>query len=81
MLGAILRGIGMGSPDWYNDPSWTLPMLIIVYLWKNVGYVALIYLAALQAVPTDLLEAATLDGAGPFGSFRNVLLPLLGPPP
>ena len=39
----------------------------------------LIYLAALQAVPRDLIEAATLDGAGPFASFRNVVLPLLGP--
>lgn len=79
VLGAVLKGIGLGSPDWYNDPSWALPMIIIVYLWKNVGYVALIYLAALQAVPKDLLEAATLDGAGPFASFRNVVLPLLGP--
>ncbi|PYI40369.1 glycerol-3-phosphate ABC transporter permease [Arthrobacter psychrolactophilus] len=79
VLGAVLKGIGLGSPDWYNDPSWALPMIIIVYLWKNVGYVALIYLAALQAVPKDLLEAATLDGAGPFASFRNVMLPLLGP--
>lgn len=79
VLGAVLKGIGLGSPDWYNDPSWALPMIIIVYLWKNVGYVALIYLAALQAVPKDLLEAATLDGASPFASFRNVMLPLLGP--
>lgn len=79
VLGAILNGIGLGSPDWYNDPAWALPMLIIVYLWKNVGYVALIYLAALQAVPKDLVEAARLDGAGPFASFRNVVLPLLGP--
>ncbi|AIY01698.1 putative ABC-type sugar transport system, permease component [Arthrobacter sp. PAMC 25486] len=79
VLGAILKGIGVGSPDWYNDPAWALPMLITVYLWKNVGYVALIYLAALQAVPKDLMEAATLDGAGAFASFRNVVLPLLGP--
>ncbi len=79
VLGAILKGIGLGSPDWYNDPAWALPMLIIVYLWKNVGYVALIYLAALQAVPKDLMEAANLDGAGPFASFANVVLPLLGP--
>lgn len=79
VLGAVLKGIGLGSPDWYNDPAWALPMIIIVYLWKNVGYVALIYLAALQAVPKDLLEAATLDGAGPFSRFRNVVLPLLGP--
>lgn len=79
VLGAVLKAVGLGSPDWYNDPAWALPMIIVVYLWKNTGYVALIYLAALQAVPRDLIEAATLDGAGPFASFRNVVLPLLGP--
>nr|WP_269937632.1 sugar ABC transporter permease [Arthrobacter sp. HY1533] len=79
VLGAMLKAVGLGSPDWYNDPAWALPMIIVVYLWKNTGYVALIYLAALQAVPRDLFEAATLDGAGPFASFRNVVLPLLGP--
>jgi sn-glycerol 3-phosphate transport system permease protein len=79
VLGAVLKAFGGSSPDWYNDPAWALPMIIVVYLWKNTGYVALIYLAALQAVPKDLLEAATLDGAGPFASFRNVVLPLLGP--
>ncbi len=79
VIGALLKLVGVKSPDWYNDPAWALPMIIIVYLWKNVGYVALIYLAALQAVPRDLTEAATLDGAGPFASFRHVVLPLLGP--
>ncbi|ALO68339.1 glycerol-3-phosphate ABC transporter permease [Arthrobacter alpinus] len=79
ILGAVLKAVGLSSPDWYNDPQWALPMLIVVYLWKNVGYVALIYLAALQAVPRELIEAATLDGAGAFASFRNVVLPLLGP--
>ena len=69
----------MKMEDWYNDPDWALPMLIIVYLWKNVGYVALIYLAALQAVPKDLVEAATLDGVGWFSRLRYVTLPLLSP--
>ncbi|MGO2540273.1 carbohydrate ABC transporter permease [Specibacter sp. AOP5-B1-6] len=79
VIGALLGAFGLASPDWYNDPQWALPMIIIVYLWKNLGYVALIYLAALQAVPRDLLEAAKLDGAGAFATFRNVVLPLLGP--
>lgn len=76
---ALLKAIGLAAPDWYNDPHWALVMIIIVYLWKNVGYVALIYLAALQAVPQDLMEAANLDGAGAVTTFRNVVLPLLGP--
>lgn len=76
---AIFRAIGLDSPDWYTNPHWALVMIMIVYLWKNVGYVALIYLAALQAVPRDLVEAATLDGANGAKSFRFVVLPLLGP--
>ena len=76
---ALLDAIGVASPPWYNDPHWALVMVIIVYLWKNVGYVALIYLAALQSVPRDLLEAASLDGASPVRAFRNIVLPLLGP--
>jgi sn-glycerol 3-phosphate transport system permease protein len=79
VLAALLRLIGVGSPDWYNNPQWALVMVIIVYLWKNVGYVAMIYLAGLQAVPRDLLEAAALDGATPMRSFFSVVLPLLGP--
>jgi sn-glycerol 3-phosphate transport system permease protein len=79
VLSALLGMIGIGSPDWYTDPHRALAMVIIVYLWKNVGYVALIYLAGLQAVPRDILEAASLDGASPIRSFRSVVLPLLGP--
>ncbi|GAA0904785.1 sugar ABC transporter permease [Pseudonocardia zijingensis] len=79
VLSALLGGLGIASPAWYTDPQWALVMVIIVYLWKNVGYVALIYLAGLQAVPRDLLEAASLDGASPVRSFVSVVLPLLGP--
>ena len=76
---ALLNAVGAASPNWYNDPDWALVMIMIVYLWKNVGYVALIYLAALQSVPRDLLEAASLDGASPARAFRTVVVPLLGP--
>jgi sn-glycerol 3-phosphate transport system permease protein len=79
VLSALLRMLGIGSPDWYTNPQWALVMVIVVYLWKNVGYVALIYLAGLQAVPRDLLEAASLDGASPIRSFVSVVLPMLGP--
>ncbi|MGH3585571.1 MAG: carbohydrate ABC transporter permease [Pseudonocardia sp.] len=79
VLAELLRMVGIASPDWYTNPQWALVMVIIVYLWKNVGYVALIYLAGLQAVPRDLLEAASLDGASRIRSFVSVVLPLLGP--
>ena len=68
--------MGLLSPQWFTDSPWALTMVIIVYLWKNIGYVALIYLAGLQAVPQEL-DAAALDGAG-SGRFVGVL-PLLSP--
>src|SRR5699024_8963589 len=79
LLSVLLDGLGLSSPEWYSTTPWALIMIIIVYLWKNVGYVALIYLAGLQAIPQDLRDAASLDGAGRIGTFRAVVWPLLGP--
>ena len=79
LMSTVLTWVGLTSPDWYNDSPWALTMVIVVYLWKNVGYVALIYLAGLQAVPQELRDAAALDGAGPARTLRSVVLPLLGP--
>ncbi|GAA1644904.1 carbohydrate ABC transporter permease [Georgenia ruanii] len=79
LLSVVLGWFGVASPDWYNSSPWALIMLIVVYLWKNLGYVALIYLAGLQAVPRDLLDAAALDGASRARAFRSIVLPLLGP--
>ncbi|GAA3938870.1 carbohydrate ABC transporter permease [Pseudoclavibacter caeni] len=78
VLAALLNAIGLPSPDWYNSQPWPLVMLIIVYIWKNVGYVALIYLAGLQAVPHEVREAAALDGATRGQTTRRVIIPLLG---
>jgi sn-glycerol 3-phosphate transport system permease protein len=79
VMGAVLRAWGSSSPDWFNDPQLSLVMVIIVYVWKNTGYCAVIYLAALQAVPKDLLEAASIDGASGGRTFRSVVFPLLSP--
>lgn len=79
IFGALLRLFGGSSPEWFNDPDLSLVMVIIVYVWKNTGYCAVIYLAAMQAVPQDLLEAAAIDGASGIRTFRSVILPLLSP--
>lgn len=79
LMSAALRWVGLSSPDWYTSSPWALTMVIVVYLWKNVGYVALIYLAGLQAVPQELRDAAALDGASPGRTLGSVVLPLLGP--
>ena len=56
-----------------------MPALIIVYVWKNFGYAVVVYLAGLQSVPKDLIEAARVDGADSVQRFRNVVLPQLSP--
>lgn len=79
ILAHVLRTLGQQSPQWFLDPTLSLVMVIVVYVWKNVGFCAVLYLAGLQSIPQDLLEAAALDGAGPVRRFFSVTLPLLGP--
>ncbi|MFJ5956077.1 carbohydrate ABC transporter permease [Paenarthrobacter sp. NPDC092416] len=79
VLSWILRGIGQVSPQWVNDPKLALVMVIVVYVWKNLGYCAVVYLAGLQSIPTQLMEAAALDGATSFRRFRSIVVPLLSP--
>jgi ABC-type sugar transport system permease subunit len=79
LLARLLGGIGISSPNWLTDPAWALPAVIIVYVWKNVGFSTVIYLAGLQAIPQDLYEAARVDGAGVLWRFRSVTLPMLSP--
>jgi sn-glycerol 3-phosphate transport system permease protein len=76
---AVLRMMGLHSPEWFNNPRLSLVMVIIVYIWKNLGYAAVIYLAALQSVSKDVLEAAAIDGAGGIRAFRSITLPLISP--
>ncbi|MFD7310326.1 carbohydrate ABC transporter permease [Promicromonospora sp. NPDC059942] len=79
LIQEVLGWVGIASPDWYTSRPWPLVMVIVVYLWKNLGYVALIYLAGLQAVPQDLKDAAAIDGASAARTLRSVVLPLLTP--
>jgi multiple sugar transport system permease protein len=71
--------IGINPIDWLGDPRWAMPAVIILAIWKNFGYAAVIFLAGLQNVPDELYEAARIDGAGPIRQFRHVTLPELGP--
>ena len=79
LLNALLGGVGIGPIDWLGDPHWAMPAIILMSVWKNFGYNMLIFLAGLQTIPLDLYEAADLDGAGSWGRFRHVTLPMLGP--
>ena len=80
-LNAILGAVGLGSwrHTWLADPVSALISVIVVMVWQNIGLVAVIYLAGLATVPQDLEEAAALDGAGLWGRFRSVTLPMIRP--
>lgn len=65
--------------EWLTDPTLALPVVSAVTVWTNVGYVTLFFLAGILAIPTDILHAARLDGAGSWQRFRHVTLPMLRP--
>ncbi len=79
LLSQLLGWFGIASPNWLGSPEWALPAIIIVYVWKNLGYAVVIYLAGLQAIDRSLYEAALVDGAGAWARFRHITLPGLSP--
>lgn len=79
LLNAALGVFGIDGPNWLNDPSFALPSLIMMAVWRNVGTLMVIFLAGLQAVPEDVNEAATMDGASAWRRLISVTLPLLRP--
>lgn len=79
LLAQILDWFRIGSPHWLDRPEWSLPAVIIVYVWKNLGFAAVIFLAGLQAIPQDLYDAAKIDGANAWWRFKSVTIPMLSP--
>jgi multiple sugar transport system permease protein len=75
----FLSLIGVPQQQFLNSPSQALSVIIMMTIWGWTGFAVVIYLAALQGVPKALLEAAAIDGAGPWQTFRRVTLPLLSP--
>jgi ABC-type sugar transport system permease subunit len=72
-------GVPMGRLQWASDPDLAMPTVIIAYVWINTPFVMLIVLAGLQNLPRSPFEAAAVDGAGRWFTFRRVLLPLIAP--
>ncbi|MEU4572664.1 carbohydrate ABC transporter permease [Nonomuraea sp. ATR24] len=79
LLNMVLALVGIEGPDWLNSTTWALPSLILMAVWRNTGTLMIIFLAGLQAIPTDVREAAEMDGAGRWRRLRSVTLPLLRP--
>ncbi len=77
-LNGILGLVGIQGPDWTNNATWVYPALTLIGLW-GIGNFMLINLAGLQSVPTELYEAARIDGAGPWSMFRRITIPLMSP--
>lgn len=75
----VFNWFGVNSPAWTSDDSWALWALIIVSIWKGLGFVAIVYLVAIQQIPAEVLEATRIDGAGRWAQFRRVIFPLLSP--
>lgn len=78
LLSYWLSNAGIAAEQgWLTDPRFAMIAVMMVGVWKNVGFYMVMYLAGLQSIPSELYEAARLDGAGPWQRFRNVTLPLL----
>jgi multiple sugar transport system permease protein len=75
----LLSLAGIQGPGWWTDPAWAMPSIILASAWKDLGFVMVILLAGLQAIPEDYYEAAAVDGAGRWARFRRITLPLLAP--
>lgn len=79
LLDVFIGALGLRSPNWLLDTQWAMAAVIIVHVWKNLGYAVVIYLAGLQAIPRELYEAALVDGAGAWARLRHITLPGLSP--
>lgn len=78
-LNHILSFINVQGPEWLSNPSWALISIIIVSLWKGLGFNIIVFLAGLQNVPTSLYESASIDGAGKIKQFSHITLPIISP--
>lgn len=79
LVNTLLGAVGLPQPGWWTDPSWALPAVILSSAWKDLGFVMVIMLAGLQAIPQDVMEAAWADGANAWQRFWRITLPLLSP--
>lgn len=75
----LLTLLGLPPQDWLGDPKWSIPVVAMVDIWQNTPFVILILFAGLQALPTEWIEAAKIDGASSWQIFRYIKIPFLRP--
>lgn len=76
LIDRLLAKVGISGPQWLTDSAWIKPSIVVMSLW-GLGGAIVIFLAALKNVPTDLYEAAAIDGASPWRQFRSVTAPMI----
>lgn len=79
MLNKILNSVGLPSSTWIYNPKTSMMSVIIVALWKELGYYMVMFLAGLQSIPSSYYEAAAIDGANPVRKFLFITVPLISP--
>jgi multiple sugar transport system permease protein len=79
IVNTLLGYVGVEGPSWLRSETWAMPSLIVMSAWRNMGSLVIIFLAGLQVVPKEMHEAAAIDGAGAWGRFRHITLPLMRP--
>jgi multiple sugar transport system permease protein len=79
LVNFLLGLIGIDGPAWLLDPQWAMPAIVITSVWKDIGFVMIMFLAGLQSIPGEYYEASSIDGANNWQRFRYITLPLLSP--
>jgi multiple sugar transport system permease protein len=79
LLNYFIGMLGIQGPAWLFDPNWAMPAIIITSVWKDIGFISILYLTGLQNIPDEYYEAASMDGAAAVQKFFKITLPLLGP--
>lgn len=79
VVNQIAGWFGIDPVNWYSDPTYWPIIIVVVFLWKSVGYTSVIYLAAIMGIDKSLYEAAMIDGANKWQQIRNITIPMLTP--
>jgi multiple sugar transport system permease protein len=79
LLNETIGLVGIPAQRWLTDPTLAMPAIVAMSIWQGLGVNIIIFLAGLQAIPSELVDAASVDGAGRWARFRHVVLPLLTP--
>ena len=79
LVNTALGWLGLPGPGWLANPDWALDGIVLMAIWRDLGFYMVIFLAGLQAIPRDIMDAARIDGTSSWQRFRHITMPLLNP--